>query len=667
MRKILTLLLLTLSATMLAQGPNDSGTYYKDADGKKGQALKTALATIINKHKDIGYAALWEAYKTTDRRADGYLRDWYSNATSYVIGGPKQGANYSEEGDSYNREHLVPQSWFNKTSPMRNDAFHVVPTDGYVNNRRGDLPFGEVGTVSYHSENNYSLVGRCTVDGYTGQCFEPNDEIKGDVARAYFYMVTCYESKITSWGGANCSYCFDGKTYPGLTTWFLKMLMRWSKQDPIDDVELARNKAVYALQNNRNPFIDYPGLEDYVWGEKKTEAFDYTMNSGEETVTVRTPYFTPTGGTYTQPQQVKIVCPTEGATIYYTTDGTTPTTSSKRYSSAITISQTTTVKAIAAKGSAVSSVATATYVIAEEPEPQGDYIWEETFTGVAAGTAVEYIQNQTATYKGDGGQFCKTYDGDMAGGEAPELLIPKTSRSVNSFTATISLHGQSGRLPLSFLCNKEIAVTTSTSGVTITEGAVSGTTYNYTVSVPAGVQTLQLTFATIADQNARIDNLRLKKSNGSEPVEKKDPQLAFSQDEVTVEEGSDFTPPELQNPFGVAVSYASSNEDVAWVNAQTGAVVLGDPGEVTITASFPGNDLYLPAEASYLLTVTLKLPDGIRQMENGEMQMENGKLKMENSAVYDLSGRQIVNRKSVNPELPKGLYIRGGKKIIVNP
>ena len=244
MRKILTLLLLTLSATMLAQGLSDSGTYYKDADGKKGQALKTALATIINKHKDIGYAALWEAYKTTDRRADGYLRDWYSNATSYVIGGPKQGANYSEEGDSYNREHLVPQSWFNKASPMRNDAFHVVPTDGYVNNRRGDLPFGEVGTVSYHSENNYSLVGRCTVDGYTGQCFEPNDEIKGDVARAYFYMVTCYESRITSWGGANCSYCFDGNTYPGLTTWFLKMLMRWSKQDPVNDVERARNKAV---------------------------------------------------------------------------------------------------------------------------------------------------------------------------------------------------------------------------------------------------------------------------------------------------------------------------------------------------------------------------------------------------------------------------------------
>ena len=174
----------------------------------------------------------------------------------------------------------------------------------------------------------------------------------------------------------------------------------------------------------------------------------------------------------------------------------------------------------------------------------------------------------------------------------------------------------------------------------------------------------QLTFATIADQNARIDNLRLKKSNGSEPVEKKDPQLAFSQDEVTVEEGSDFTPPELQNPFGVAVSYASSNEDVAWVNAQTGAVVLGDPGEVTITASFPGNDLYLPAEASYLLTVTLKLPDGIRQVENGEM-------KMETSPVYDLQGRK-VSESSMLPSLqggdggrlPKGVYIVNGKKVI---
>lgn len=108
--KLKLLWLLAVATTAMAQGPNDSGDYYMNADGLKGQKLKTALSGIINKHTDIGYAGLWDAYKTTDRRPDGFLRDWYSNATSYVIGGPNQGANYSEEGDSYNREHLVPQS-----------------------------------------------------------------------------------------------------------------------------------------------------------------------------------------------------------------------------------------------------------------------------------------------------------------------------------------------------------------------------------------------------------------------------------------------------------------------------------------------------------------------------------------------------------------------------
>ena len=329
--KLKLLWLLAVATTAMAQGPNDSGDYYMNADGLKGQKLKTALSGIINKHTDIGYAGLWDAYKTTDRRPDGFLRDWYSNATSYVIGGPNQGANYSEEGDSYNREHLVPQSWFSKTGHMRNDAFHVVPTDGYVNNRRGDLPFGEVGTVSYHSANNYSLVGRCKVEGYSGQCFEPNDEIKGDVARAYFYMTTCYENDLPTWGGTNCSYCFDGTTYPALTDWFLQMLMQWSERDPVDEVELERNEAVAALQKNRNPFIDYPGLEQYIWGSKQNEPFDYTMQPGGETATVRKPYFTPTGGIFAEALTVTIVSPTDGATIYYTSGGTTPTTSSTVY------------------------------------------------------------------------------------------------------------------------------------------------------------------------------------------------------------------------------------------------------------------------------------------------------------------------------------------------
>lgn len=293
-------LALTLSMAW-AQGPNGSNTYYQAADGKKGEALKTAMFNII-KISSAGwsYDGLKEAYKTTDKRSDGYLRDWYSNATSYTPGSAFSGGT-SAEGLGYNREHLVPQSWFDKKSPMVSDIFHVVPSDAKINNERGSDPLGEVGSSYSQSKNGYSKWGMARSGlGYTGQVFEPNDEVKGDIARAYFYMVTCYENKISTWTSSGSSiYVFDGNTYPGLTSWCLTMMMRWSALDPVDDIEIARNNEI-AKKQNRNPFIDYPGLEDYIWGDKKNVAFSYDhydgSSSGKQYVTMS---FSPTSVTAT--------------------------------------------------------------------------------------------------------------------------------------------------------------------------------------------------------------------------------------------------------------------------------------------------------------------------------------------------------------------------------
>ena len=369
-KKLLTAVsLLCLSLAIgFAQGPNGSNTYYQVADGKKGAALKTALHNKI-KISSAGwsYDGLKEAYKTTDTRADGYLRDWYSNATSYTPGSDCAGS-YKVEGDGYNREHLVPQSWFEKASPMKSDIWHVVPSDAIINGERGDKPLGEVGSSYTQSTNGYSKWGMARSGlGYTGQVFEPNDEVKGDIARAYFYMVTCYENKISNWNSsANASYVFDGNTYPGLTQWCLDMMMRWSELDPVDDIEIARNNVIAAKQN-RNPFIDYPGLEEYIWGEWQDVEFSYdnyvSPYEGETPTTVSTPTFSPAGGTYTTAKTVTISCATSGATIYYTTNGTTPSEASTKYNAAINISETTTLKAIAIKDGTESSVAEATYTI----------------------------------------------------------------------------------------------------------------------------------------------------------------------------------------------------------------------------------------------------------------------------------------------------------------
>ena len=295
-------LVLTLSMVW-AQGPNGSETYYQAANGKKGQALKTAMYGIIKTHTNIGYDGLYEAYRATDTRPDGYVRDWYSNATHYTHVVDKAGT-YSGEGDCYNREHSVPQSWFEKygnASKIKADIVHVLPTDGFVNNQRGNYPLAKVGTVSYQSANGYSKRGTCATPGYNGTVFEPNNEIKGDMARIYFYMATCYEEDVDDWAGnATASAVFDGTTYPAFKTWYLNMLMEWSKNDPVDAVEIARNNAVKLKQGNRNPFVDYPGLEDYIWGDKKTVAFSYDnyegSSSGKQYVTMS---FLPTSVTAT--------------------------------------------------------------------------------------------------------------------------------------------------------------------------------------------------------------------------------------------------------------------------------------------------------------------------------------------------------------------------------
>ena len=278
-RNILIALVLVLAtSTAWAQGPNGSKDYYKAANGKKGQALKTAMYNIIKNPDVTSYDGLINAYKKTDMRSDGKLRDWYSNVTNYTWN--DRNGN-SSEGAGWNREHSVPQSWFKKSTPMVSDIVHVIPTDCYVNNRRSSYPFGETNGDIYKSENNYSKLGKSKISSFSGTVFEPNDEIKGDIARIYFYMVTCYEDKITSWrSNATASYVFSENAYPGLSDWTLNMMMKWSKNDPVDDVEIARNKAVYEVQKNRNPFVDYPGLEEYVWGSKKDQAFSYDNYDG---------------------------------------------------------------------------------------------------------------------------------------------------------------------------------------------------------------------------------------------------------------------------------------------------------------------------------------------------------------------------------------------------
>ncbi len=411
------LLMLGCCLGIQAQGPNGSNDYYAKANGYKGSALKTKLCKIIYKSSNPGYDALLEMYHKSDKRPDGYLRDWYSDTTHYVIGGPAENHSYNAEGQSYNREHTVPQSWFSKQSPMKSDGHHVVPTDGYVNNRRGNYPFGEVDpkSITYQSANGYSKLGSCRTSGYSGTVFEPNDEIKGDMARIYFYMITRYEGSCGSWGNS----VFTSQ-YPGLTQWTLDMMMRWSKDDPVDDREVERNNAVYETQHNRNPFVDYPGLEEYTWGTKMNEPFSYDNYAGAEVDPnfVHEPIFSHPGGTFVLSVDVTITTNTADADIYYTLDGSDATPGATLYTGPITITETTTLKAVAVKDGNVSHQTSATFTIVDEepvtPVNDGDVVFYESFDGCnGAGGGGDNWSDASGTFEADNDGWVS--DGPFAG------------------------------------------------------------------------------------------------------------------------------------------------------------------------------------------------------------------------------------------------------------
>ena len=259
---ILSLCLLTATITH-AQVP---AGYYAAAENKSGEELRTALYNIIKTHTSVSYNDLWQSFYTTDVRPDnGKVWDMYSDRPGgtpayYFTFGSDQCGNYSGEGDCYNREHSVPKSWFGgSVAPMYTDLFHLIPTDGYVNSKRSNLPIGKVTGATWTSTNG-SKVGTSNISGYSGQVFEPIDSFKGDFARIYFYMATCYKDKNL---GVETQSNFTGGD---LKPWAKTLLLQWAAMDPVSQKEIDRNNAVWQIQHNRNPFIDYPELAEKVFG-----------------------------------------------------------------------------------------------------------------------------------------------------------------------------------------------------------------------------------------------------------------------------------------------------------------------------------------------------------------------------------------------------------------
>ena len=272
MRKQFFTIALAILLVATANAAIPAGYYYK-TDGLKKEALKSALNDIASNGIFLAYGSgagyTWQGFYYTDRNAaDSTVIDMYSNETfkfTYTDGQPDF---LAVEG--MHIEHSLPKSWWGCV--MYNsykDLNHLFPAEGRINSAKNDLPLGIVGEAT--SDNGVSKVGKNTfrTDDYAGNCFEPADQYKGDFARAYFYMATVYEEFADIWQ----SPMMDNNTYPVWKDWALELLLQWHRADPVSQKELDRQEAVYAIQGNRNPFIDYPELVEYIWGDKTDDAF----------------------------------------------------------------------------------------------------------------------------------------------------------------------------------------------------------------------------------------------------------------------------------------------------------------------------------------------------------------------------------------------------------
>jgi len=310
--------------------------YYDATAGLSCQNLKTALSNIITtgqislsygdlddyqipitdtiRNDDGSGAVIWDIYSNNPTGPEPFTFTSAQNPSGgFCVGGVTPGT----EGGCWNKEHTFPRSWFKLSGssyqqPTESDLFLVRATDSKINGNRGNIPYSTVSSASYQFPTAGAYPGypmppnpvldKIGASNYPGvsasSAFEPYNGVKGDIARAYFYILTRYENQLSNWvalnGATGLSTVVDGTTnggvYPSFQLSYLAMMYSWHNLDPVDTKESNRNDLVYSQQNNRNPYIDHPEYIAMVWqctGVLPVTVTDFTAQKNNESVLLK--------------------------------------------------------------------------------------------------------------------------------------------------------------------------------------------------------------------------------------------------------------------------------------------------------------------------------------------------------------------------------------------
>jgi hypothetical protein len=249
--------------------------YYDSLEGKSGLALKQAIQDIIANPNVVhahNYGDIIAILKTADQNPKNSNEVWlmYVEQSRSKLEFQDTGINTGK----WNREHIYPQSrggYADGTISIPDGINVWLPTNandilaGHADAHH--LRAEDAAENSLRSNKDYGLTGYNGPSGTAGSW-------KGDVARALFYMAVRYNALSVVNGDIADTVGQLGD---------LASLLTWNTLDPSDDFEMNRNNYIYTWQVNRNPFIDYPDLANYIWGSKAGQVWHSNLSTNDFT------------------------------------------------------------------------------------------------------------------------------------------------------------------------------------------------------------------------------------------------------------------------------------------------------------------------------------------------------------------------------------------------
>lgn len=245
MKNLLVSLFLFFAFSLSAQFDHES--VFSDLEG---ESLSNALVENYKTSTVLSYSQARDTFFKKIDAVDNVLECVYSGYKINLDPNADPTTDAFEKG--INTEHTYPRSkGASENTNAYSDMHHLFPTREGVNSARGNLPFAEIIDSQtdkwYFEDNVITSIPSQGIDNYsellTGESFEPREQHKGDVARAYFYFYTMYKSQADQ----------EAPNFFGLQQ---ETMCQWHFDDPVDEKEWTRNEKISSYQDGKkNPFI----------------------------------------------------------------------------------------------------------------------------------------------------------------------------------------------------------------------------------------------------------------------------------------------------------------------------------------------------------------------------------------------------------------------------